>query len=93
MPPRGADDGPGRIPWLSNSPVDLLLGGIVAALAGCDLAVARYVAHHTACRRTGYRGLLGALPSFLLGFTCRTPTVLLALSTGAGAAASAVSRR
>jgi hypothetical protein len=68
------------------SPVNLLLGGIVAALAGCNLAVARYVAHHTACRHRGYRGLLGALPSFLLGFACCTPTVLLALSAGAGAA-------
>jgi hypothetical protein len=68
------------------SPLNLLLGGIVAALAGCNIAVADYVAQHNACRRRGYGRLLGAMPAFLLGFACCTPTLLLARGTGASAA-------
>lgn len=63
------------------SPVNLLLGTIVAVLAGVNVAVAR----HAACRR-GYGRLLGVLPAFLLGFACCAPTLLLALGTGTGAA-------
>jgi hypothetical protein len=68
------------------SPLNLLLGALVAALAGCNLAVASYSAQRAACRRRGYGRLLGALPAFLLGFACCTPTVLLALGASTGAA-------
>jgi hypothetical protein len=67
------------------SPINLLLGAIVAALAGANLATARYVTRHAPCRR-GYGRLLGALPAFLLGFACCTPTLLLALGTSTSAA-------
>lgn len=68
------------------SPINLLLGGIVAALAACNLAIAGLSTQRASCRRTAYGRLIGALPAFLLGFACCVPTVLLALSAGAAAA-------
>lgn len=68
------------------SPLNLLLGAIVAVLAGCNVAVAGYAAQLTACRWPGYGRLLGVLPAFLLGFACCMPVLLLALGTATGAA-------
>ncbi|MBC2904801.1 hypothetical protein [Streptomyces cupreus] len=75
------------------SPLNLLLGGIVAALVGCNIAVAGLAARQAAaCRTTsrrkrrGYARLLGMLPAFLLGFACCAPTILLILGTGTAAA-------
>ncbi|OII65572.1 hypothetical protein BJP40_01430 [Streptomyces sp. CC53] len=73
------------------SPVNLLLGAIVAALVGCNIAVAGYAARQSAaCRRPGgrigYARLLGVLPAFLLGFARCVPTFLLVLGTSTAAA-------
>ncbi|WP_236240220.1 hypothetical protein [Streptomyces sp. CC228A] len=69
------------------SPVNLLLGAVVAALVGCNVAVAGLAARQAAsCRRTRYARLLGVLPAFLLGFACCVPTFLLVLGTGTAAA-------
>ncbi|MCX4582394.1 hypothetical protein [Streptomyces sp. NBC_01481] len=69
------------------SPVNLMLGAVVAALVGCNVATAGLAARQAAsCRRTGYARLLGVLPAFLLGFACCVPTFLLVLGTGAAAA-------
>ncbi|WP_244206712.1 hypothetical protein [Streptomyces swartbergensis] len=69
------------------SPVNLLLGTVVAALVGCNIAVAAFAARQAAsCRRTRYARLLGVLPAFLLGFACCVPTFLLVIGTGAAAA-------
>ena len=72
------------------SPLNLLLGGMVAALVGCNVAVAGHAARQAAAcratrRRRGYARLLGVLPAFLLGFACCVPTVLLVLGTGTAA--------
>ncbi|WP_251017722.1 hypothetical protein [Streptomyces sp. ISL-1] len=69
------------------SPVNLLLGAVVAALVGCNIAVAGLAARQVAsCRRTRYARLLGVLPAFLLGFACCVPTLLLVLGAGTAAA-------
>lgn len=71
------------------SPVNLLLGAVVAALVGCNIAVAGLAARQQAsCRRprAGHARLLGTLPAFLLGFACCVPTFLLVLGTGTAAA-------
>ncbi|WP_251021557.1 hypothetical protein [Streptomyces sp. ISL-98] len=69
------------------SPVNLLLGAVVAALVGCNIAVAGLAARQAAsCRRTRYARLLGVLPAFLLGFACCVPTFLLVLGAGTAAA-------
>ncbi|WP_267246009.1 hypothetical protein [Streptomyces sp. PR69] len=69
------------------SPVNLLLGAVVAALVGCNIAVAAHTARQAAaCRPTRYARLLGVLPAFLLGFACCVPAFLLALGAGAAAA-------
>ncbi|OII66366.1 hypothetical protein [Streptomyces sp. CC77] len=69
------------------SPVNLLLGAIVAGLVGCNVAVAAFVARqNAACRRTRYARVLGVLPAFLLGFACCVPAFLLVLGTGTAAA-------
>lgn len=67
------------------SPLNLLLGAIVAALAAANIAVARFAADRAGCRRRGYSRVLGALPALLLGFACCTPTVLVALGASTGA--------
>ncbi|MFI2347142.1 hypothetical protein ACH492_08800 [Streptomyces sp. NPDC019443] len=69
------------------SPLNLLLGAIVAALVGCNAAIAGLAARQgTSCRRTRYARLLGVLPAFLLGFACCVPTFLLVLGAGTAAA-------
>lgn len=69
------------------SPVNRLLGAVVAALVGCNIAVAAHAAGQAAsCRRTRYARLLGALPAFLLGFACCVPTFLLVLGASTAAA-------
>ncbi|WP_435057734.1 hypothetical protein [Streptomyces sp. bgisy060] len=71
------------------SPLNLLFGTVVAALVGCNIAVAGLAARQQAsCRRprAGYARLLGVLPAFLLGFACCVPTFLLVLGTGTAAA-------
>ncbi|MEU3199383.1 hypothetical protein [Streptomyces sp. NPDC006996] len=73
------------------SPVNVLLGAIVALLVGCNVAVAGDAARQAAsCRRPGsaggYARLLGVLPAFLLGFACCVPTFLLVLGTSTAAA-------
>ncbi len=69
------------------SPVNLLLGAVVAALVGCNIAVAAHAARQAAsCRRTRYARLLGVLPAFLLGFACCVPTFLLVLGASTAAA-------
>jgi hypothetical protein len=57
----------------------------VATLAAANVVVARDAARHTVCRRAGFGRLIGALPVLGLGFACCTPTLLLAVSTTAGA--------
>ncbi|MBT2450385.1 hypothetical protein J7F03_25575 [Streptomyces sp. ISL-43] len=69
------------------SPPNLLLGALVAALVGCNVAVAAFAARQAAsCRRTRYARLLGVLPAFLLGFACCVPAFLLVLGTSTAAA-------
>lgn len=69
------------------SPINLLLGVSVAALAGLNIAVAAYGARQAvACRRPGYSRSLAVLPAFLLGFACCVPTFVLALGAGTAAA-------
>lgn len=69
------------------SPVNLLLGSVVAALVGCNIALAAHAARQAAsCRRTRYARLLGVLPAFLLGFACCVPAFLLVLGASTAAA-------
>lgn len=69
------------------SPINLLLGVSVAALAGLNISVAAYGARQAvACRRPGYSRSLAVLPAFLLGFACCVPTFVLALGAGTAAA-------
>ncbi|MFP3990124.1 hypothetical protein U9R90_22180 [Streptomyces sp. E11-3] len=82
---------PGPYVAVFLSPVNLLLGAVIAALVGCNIAVAGLAARQAAScrypgRRTGYARLLGVLPAFLLGFACCVPTFLLVLGTGTAAA-------
>lgn len=68
------------------SPVNLALGGLLAALVGLNLAVARHAGDRTvACRPRGYGRLLGLLPALLTGMACCVPTLLVALGTGTAA--------
>ncbi|MGW0732019.1 hypothetical protein [Streptomyces sp. NPDC002851] len=74
------------------SPVNVLLGAVVAGLAACTVAVALATRDEAVCpvpvrrRGRGFGGLLGALPALLLGFACCVPAFLLALGTGTAAA-------
>lgn len=69
------------------SPVNLLLGAIVAALVGCNIAVTAHAARQAAsCRRTRYARLLAELPAFLLGFACCVPAFVLVLGASTAAA-------
>lgn len=68
------------------SPVNIALGAVLAALVGCNIAVAAHSARTAAsCRRPGYSKVLAVLPAFLLGFACCVPTFLLVLGSGAAA--------
>ncbi|WP_251016538.1 hypothetical protein [Streptomyces sp. ISL-99] len=69
------------------SPVNLLLGAIVAALVGCNIAVTAHAARQNAsCRGSRYARLLAVLPSFLLGFACCVPAFVLVLGASTAAA-------
>lgn len=69
------------------SPINLLLGALVAVLASATITLATYGARHAvACRRPGYSRALAVLPAFLLGFACCVPTFVLALGAGTAAA-------
>lgn len=69
------------------SPINLMLGGIVAVLAGLNIALAAHGARQAvACRNPGYSRSLAVLPAFLLGFACCVPTFVLALGAGTAAA-------
>ncbi|WP_309117702.1 hypothetical protein [Saccharothrix sp.] len=67
------------------SPLNLVLGGLLAALVGLNLAVAGYAARAGSCRRTGYGRLLAALPALLTGLACCVPTLLLVLGSSTAA--------
>jgi hypothetical protein len=70
------------------SPVNLLLGTVLAGLVGVNLAVS-YLAwrHPAACgieaRRANASGLLAGLPALLSGAACCGPVVLVALGVQA----------
>lgn len=69
------------------SPVNVVLGAIVAVLAGLNIALAAHAARQAvACRNPGYSRSLAVLPAFLLGFACCVPTFVLALGAGTAAA-------
>ncbi|MFG2760977.1 hypothetical protein [Streptomyces wuyuanensis] len=68
------------------SPVNLLLGVIVAALVGCNIAATAHAARQaTCCRCTRYARLLAVLPAFLLGFACCVPAFVLVLGASTAA--------
>lgn len=74
--------------WLTMllSPVNLILGGLVAGLVGLNLAVAAYAAARAvSCRRTGYGRLAAALPALLTGVACCVPTFLIVMGSGTAA--------
>ncbi len=78
---------PGAYLAVFVSPVNLLLGAVVAALAGLNIALAAYGAHQAVtCHNPGYSRSLGVLPAFLLGLACCLPTFVLALGAGTAAA-------
>lgn len=78
---------PGSHVAIFLSPINLMLGVTVSALAGLNIALAAYGARQAvACRRAGYSRSLAVLPAFLLGFACCVPTFVLALGTGTAAA-------
>lgn len=65
---------------------NFLLGLTLGALVGLNIAVAvAQVQGRWACRRPAV-GLLGALPTFLTGFTCCVPSVALALGANSALA-------
>jgi hypothetical protein len=68
------------------SPLNILLGSVVAVLAAANVAVARDAARQAVCRRTGFGRLVGVLPVLGLGFACCTPALLIALGSSAAAA-------
>ena len=74
--------------WLEIlvSPVNIALGLMLGGLVGLNVAVGWYVvAHARACRvpsvgrAKAFGGLLGALPSFLVGMACCAPALTIAL--------------
>lgn len=68
------------------SPVNLVLGGLLAGLVGLNLTVAAYAAAQaTSCRRAGYGRLLTALPALLTGVACCVPTFLVVLGSSTAA--------
>lgn len=65
------------------SPMNLLLGVVLAILLSLNVAVLVFVlrAPKACSARTSRSGLLAALPALFLGFACCAPTILLALGT------------
>jgi hypothetical protein len=64
------------------SPGNLLVGSALGALLGLNLGAALHASARGGSCRTGFAGALGALPGFLLGFSCCAPTLILLLGTG-----------
>jgi hypothetical protein len=75
------------VDWLEIlvAPLNIVTGLVLGALVGLNLALAWYlVATARACqlptgRAGAFGGLLGALPSFLVGMACCAPAVAIAL--------------
>lgn len=68
------------------SPVNLVLGGLLAGLVGLNLTVAAHAAAQaTSCRRAGYGRLLTALPALLTGVACCVPAFLVVLGSSTAA--------
>lgn len=73
------------------APPNLLLGLLLGALVGVNLALAVHqFRRQQSCRRPTVSGFLGALPSFLTGFTCCVPTVAIVLGANSVLALIAV---
>lgn len=69
------------------SPGNILVGSSLGVLLGLNIALAAYArSREAACGRRRYAGVLGALPSLLLGFSCCAPTLILLLGTSVAAA-------
>lgn len=69
------------------SPANLLVGGTLALLLGLGMAVTLYAGWLGArCRRGATTQLLGAMPAFLIGFSCCAPSFILLLGTNVAAA-------
>lgn len=65
------------------SMMNLLVGGLLSFLVFLNLLVALYTIYVPTCTIGGGRGvhLFGLLPSFLTGFACCVPTVLIAFGS------------
>jgi len=63
------------------SPGNLLVGSALGVLLGLNVAVALRASALGGSCRAGFAGALGALPGFLLGFSCCAPTLILLLGT------------
>lgn len=68
------------------SPMNILIGLLIGALVGVNIAVGWYaVATARACRAAGFGrtrafgGLLGAVPGFFVGMACCAPALTIAL--------------
>lgn len=62
------------------SPGNLLLGGLIAALAGLNLAVTTLAFRQpAACRFNRSSGILASLPALLAGSACCVPAIVLLL--------------
>lgn len=69
------------------SPGNLFVGGALAILLGLSMGVTLYAGSlGAACRRGAATQVLGALPGFLVGFSCCVPTFILLLGTNVAAA-------
>ncbi|GGK80507.1 hypothetical protein [Haloarcula sebkhae] len=68
------------------APLNMLLGGVLAALVGLNLAVS-VVAWRgpAACRLGSGAGVVSGLPGLLSGFACCGPTILLVVGVQASA--------
>lgn len=67
------------------SPLDLVLGAVLAALVGLNVAVTAHSVATASCRRIGYGRLTATLPALLTGFTCCVPAVLIGAGTSTAA--------
>jgi len=66
------------------SPVNVLLGGALAALVGLNFAFLAFALKRPeACGRFSRKGILASVPALFLGFACCAPTILVALGSAA----------